>query len=324
MKYVIGIDGGGTKTHGLLADENGVILASSERGPTNPNVIHRTVLSKTLGHLLQDLKQQVNDLFDQKTYIFAGIAGAGEASNQQEFKQILIELLPDTVYVDVYPDSINALYSGTFGEPGIVQISGTGSITYGINNELKHGRVGGWGYLFGDEGSGFDLGKQGITASLKAYDGRDRDTLLLEMLYNQFHVTSGHELIREIYSAPMPKDKIAPVSQVVFQAYKQNDRVAQAIVENTVNELKVNILTLYKKLFHHNERAKLVLCGGVFTDKTILPTLIEKELADHPLSVVIPEVPPAGGSLIGAYLSMNRHIDEELIENIKEIYRKSR
>lgn len=318
MECVIGIDGGGTKTECLLADENGVIIASSVGGPTNPNVIKSSLLWQTFKRLLHHLKEQASDQYNHVTHIFAGISGVGNENNQREIMRIITELVSETVHVDVYPDPINALYSGTFGEPGIVQISGTGSITYGINKELKHDRVGGWGYLFGDEGSGYDIGRQGISRSLKAFDGRGQTTILLEMLYDYFNVKDGQELIHEIYTSPMPKDKIAPISQIVFQAYKLSDAVALEIITNVVNELTSSILTLHNKLFQGTKQVQLVLCGGIFTEKKIVPTLIKSELNQSNLSIVIPEVSPVGGSLIGAYLSMNRHVDEKVIENIKK------
>lgn len=322
MKYVIGIDGGGTKTECILADENGVIVASSIGGPTNPNIIKSTVLYQTFEILLHQLKEQASDQYNLVTHMFAGISGAGNPNNRKEIKHILTEIVSKTVRVEVYPDSINALYSGTFGAPGIVQISGTGSITYGINSENKHDRVGGWGYLFGDEGSGYDIGRQGIIAALKAFDGRGEATTLLEMLYTHFDVKDGQELIYEIYSSTIPKGKIAPISQVVFKAYKSGDTIAQEIVSNVVDELTTSIVTLYKKLFHTSGQVELVLCGGVFKEKDLLFPLLEKKLKQYnSFSIVVPEVSPVGGSLLGAYRSMKRPIDKELIENIK---RKSR
>ena len=318
MKFVIGIDGGGTKTECLLADENGVIVASSVGGSTNLNVIKSTLLSQTLELLLSQLREQAANPYSEVTHIFAGISGVGNENNKSEIMRSLTELVSETVQVEVYSDPINALYSGTFGEPGIVQISGTGSITYGINTDHKHERVGGWGYLFGDEGSGYDIGKQGIIASLKAFDGRGQETILLDMLYEHFHVKDGHELIHEIYTSPMPKDKIAPISQIVLQAYKLDDTVAQKIVRNVAKELVSSTTTLHKKLFQENEQVKLVLCGGVFTEKSIIPRLMEQELNQGEFSIIIPEISPVGGSLVGAYLSMGRRIDKNVLKNMKK------
>ncbi|WP_404454473.1 hypothetical protein LG329_05700 [Virgibacillus necropolis] len=318
MEYVIGIDGGGTKTEVLMADDDGIIVAKSSGGSTNPNILATDELFQTLEALLTDLSQQAPGQFNSVTHLFAGISGAGEENNQDKVKRILTDLLPKDISIEVFPDTINALYSGTFGKPGIVQIAGTGSITYGINNDLRHERVGGWGYLFGDEGSGYDIGKQGIIAALKAVDGRGKETVLLEMLYDHFGVTNGQELIKEVYSSSTPKNKIAPVSKIVFKAYKQHDLVANAIITNAVKEITHSIRTLYAKLFYKEENALLVLCGGVFNDQDILPPLIKKDLATskESLSLVIPEIPPVGGSLIGAYLSKNNGLDKNILDNV--------
>ncbi|MFZ3576843.1 N-acetylglucosamine kinase [Virgibacillus sp. DJP39] len=323
MDYIIGIDGGGTKTQCLVADENGFILASSVGGSTNPNVINSTILQETFKTLLDDLNQQLdNDVYNHVTHLFAGISGAGMVMNQNEIKRILTELLPASVSIEVYPDPINALYSGTFGKPGIVQIAGTGSITYGINENLEHDRVGGWGYLFGDEGSGYDLGKQGIIAALKAFDGRGKETILEEMLYDSFKVKDGHELVSKIYTSPFPKHEVAPISRIVMKAYEYNDAVAQKIVTDAVGEISTSILTLYNKLLKNGESVKVVLCGGVFTNKNVLPPLILKELTRYNsfFSIVIPDFPPVGGSLIGAYLSKGHRVNRELVKTISDSY----
>ncbi|WP_430790835.1 N-acetylglucosamine kinase [Virgibacillus flavescens] len=323
MKHVIGIDGGGTKTEALMANEEGIIIARSNAGPSNPNALSADELQQTLAGLLTELREQVPGQFGNTTHLFAGIAGTGETKNRETTRRILKKMLPDETIVDVFPDTINALYSGTFGKPGIVQIAGTGSITYGINNESHHDRVGGWGYLFGDEGSGFDIGKQAIVSSLKAIDGRGRETLLLDMLYDHFNVSDGQALITEIYSSPTPKSRIAPISKLVFQAYYKHDPVATEIIQYAADELTTSILTLHKKLFKRDESVPVVLCGGVFNDRELLPLLIKKELAAYsPLvSLVIPEISPVCGSLIGAYIAGNM-LNDKLVINIKNNMRK--
>src|SRR5690625_5281192 len=152
MGYVIGIDGGGTKTVAVIANTAGEVKVSSLVGPTNPNVLSFAALKETINNLFHQLRDQAPDAISRVETVFAGISGAGTEEKQNTIKKILMENVPSSTYFQVVPDSINALYAGTFGKPGIVQIAGTGSITYGINRENKHWRIGGWGYLFGDEG----------------------------------------------------------------------------------------------------------------------------------------------------------------------------
>ncbi|WP_188454192.1 N-acetylglucosamine kinase [Virgibacillus oceani] len=324
MDYVVGIDGGGTKTIAVLADMQGLIVARSTGGPSNPNVVSKKSLINTFKMLLQDLEQQAPVQYKNLRSLFAGIAGTGNAENQKDIEQIIKQLLTEDVELQVVPDSINALYSGTYGDPGIVQISGTGSITYGINGKRKHCRVGGWGYLFGDEGSGYDIGRQGIISVLKSVDGRGPKTKMLKMMLSHFNVDNVYGLIQNIYNSPMPKEEISPLSKIVFQAYKLNDSAANDILYNVVEELVLNIQTLYSKLFETDELVKVVLCGGIFNEREIVPKLIDRKLQTYTsLKIVIPEIAPVCGSIIGAYIMNGIKPKKGLITNITNTYEKA-
>ncbi|MFB4167756.1 N-acetylglucosamine kinase [Virgibacillus sp. JSM 102003] len=317
MEYVAGIDGGGTKTKAVIADMDGIIVAETTAGPTNPNVMSRENLIQTLEMMFKDLKAQFPEAFEHISGLFAGISGVGNAAAKADLEGILEQMVPIGVPVCVEADTVNALYSGTYGEPGIVQISGTGSITYGMNHQSERDRVGGWGYLFGDEGSGYDIGRQGIIAALKASDGRGKKTNLLEMICTSFAVTHPYDLIQRIYASPTPKSEISPVSKLVFEAYKQNDLVAKEIIANTMSDLSISIRTLYGKLFKPDEEVKVVLCGGVFSDEEVLPRLLETDLQDYKnVKITIPVMSPVGGSIIGAYLLQNIKPASSVYQNI--------
>ncbi|GAB3799147.1 N-acetylglucosamine kinase [Virgibacillus kimchii] len=318
MEYVIGIDGGGTKTKGLLADEYGNVLAGATVGPSNPNVVKEKKLAHVFQRLFSALRQNSNKLEKINITLFAGISGAGNSENEKILLEIIKKHVPAQTAIKVETDAINALYAGTWGRPGIVQISGTGSITFGRNGLEKEARVGGWGYLFGDEGSGYDIGRRGVAAALKAFDGRgDRDTKLLDMLYAHFQVDHPQDLIRQVYTSPSPKNEISPLAEIVFQAYKQNDRTARKIIAQTVDDLALNITTLMEKLFSPDEKTIVVLSGGIFQEKEIIPALLQNKLdAWTNLTLCRPQMSPAGGALIGAYLMKEKRINETMINNI--------
>ncbi|MBY7144168.1 hypothetical protein KFZ56_14135 [Virgibacillus sp. NKC19-3] len=324
MNYVMGIDGGGTKTKAVIADMNGKVVAQDTGGPTNPNVVSQKDLKDTFETLLHSFRQQEGFRCRDISSIFAGISGAGNTKNKKTVQALIESLVPDNVSVQIEPDAINALYSGTYGSPGMVHIAGTGSITYGMNSNLKHDRVGGWGYLFGDEGSGYDIGRKGIMAALQSVDGRASETMLLPMIYAHFNVINAQDLIREIYASPTPKSKISPVAEIVFQAYKDDDPIAEEIIAAAVKETTLSIKTLYEKCFQVEESVEVVLCGGIFQEKEILPRLIQEDLRVHPaIHVVLPEMPPVGGSIIGAYLMQGIAVNEAAIHTIcKTINRK--
>jgi N-acetylglucosamine kinase-like BadF-type ATPase len=318
VEFFLGIDGGGTKTVAAIADINGNIIAQTRVGSTNPNSCSEQELEKTLRELFNALEKQVLDDFRRITYLFAGIAGAGIEANKILLKEMIKQFVPANTSIHVEPDTINALYSGTYGKPGIVQISGTGSITYGINHNLKHDRVGGWGYLLGDEGSGYDIGRQGIMAVLKAYDGRGPETIMTQLMFTYFNIDNGHDLIHQIYTSLTPKNEIAALSKIVIQSYQKQDPEADRIIGNVIQEITLSIETLYKKLFSEHDKVKVVLCGGVFSEKAI-SELVKNSLRNDPNKmVVLPDMPPVGGSLIGAYVMSGEHPTNDIIKNIND------
>ncbi|SFB32504.1 BadF-type ATPase [Lentibacillus halodurans] len=321
MNYVVGVDGGGTKTTAAIADANGMVTAKSAAGPINPNAVEKKDIIQTLTHIMEDLKKQNPTAFENVTNLFAGISGAGNNKAVTDLKEILSLTVPQKVVIQVEPDTVNALYSGTYGDPGIVQISGTGSITYGINSNEERDRVGGWGYLFGDEGSGYDIGRKGITAALKAFDGRGEKTMLLDMVRTHYGMENPFDLVQQIYTSGAPKSHISPVSKLVFGAYKHNDPVAGEIVANAVNDLSWSMRTLYSKLFSPGDGLNAVLCGGVFRDENVLPRLLEEKLDDFPqLTIIRPEMEPVGGSIVGAFLMDNIRLGGNAIRNIISTY----
>jgi len=321
MNYVIGIDGGGTKTQVVLADRDGNVVTNKVYGSTNPNAVSKEALMEIFNQVFQDIEGEVPNSLQYVTSVFAGIAGAGTTESALHIADILTPYFSQETTIKVEPDSINALYSGTFGKPGIVQISGTGSITYGINRNQEQGRVGGWGYLLGDEGSGYDVGKKGIQAVLQFVDGRGPNTLLLEMLFDLYNVRTGRELIDKIYHSDSPKLEISRLSKLVFKAFEKKDAVAVSILREVAKQIAQSIITLDQKLFTEEEKVAVILCGGLFANSSILSTLLQDALIDYPkrMSLVTPEFPPVVGSLVGAYLQIGIDVTADVERNLRRL-----
>lgn len=318
---VIGIDGGGTKTHAILADSHGNTITQYITGPSNPNAVSPEALEHTFKSIFAHLKREYPEEFNKVSGVYAGIAGAGSKNSQQQLHKLISLYIPNNCRLQVEVDALNALYSGTFGKPGIVHISGTGSVSYGINHQHKQDRVGGWGHLLGDEGSGYDIGKNGISAALRFFDGRSHETILLEMIYDYFNAKHVREVIDQIYFSAESKKIIASMAKLVFNAYKAGDIPAKEIIENAAKEIVLSILTLHEKLFPDNRYVKAILCGGIFQDDAILPPLVKEGImnGEHNITIVQPTLLPAQGSLIGCYLSLGKNITPTMITNMRNL-----
>ncbi|HEX6594257.1 MAG TPA: BadF/BadG/BcrA/BcrD ATPase family protein [Bacillota bacterium] len=313
--YVLGIDGGGTKTTGVIANGRGEVQAMYTVRSTNPNVVKKSILQKELSTLFTALQKQNRYAFSHLQRVFAAMSGVDHSDHKKEMKQIIHDLLPNSIPVDVDNDAVAALYSGTYGAFGVVQIAGTGSITYGINDEEKRGRVGGWGHLIDERGSGFSIGSLGLREAFSAYD-RGIKTLLEEKLLNYFSISSLPELVQHIYRGPNPKETVASLSRLIIQAADEKDRVAQRIIRENGQYMGESIVRLIQKLFKQIDEDReipIVFAGGLFHRFDLFRHSVEEVMQKYPFKTrfIIPVIEPVGGSVIAALRRENISIHDD-------------
>lgn len=304
MRYVLGIDGGGTKTTGLIADETGKAIAEATVGASNPNIVSTTELVNTFSKLKAKLEMKNQEAFSKVDRLYAGISGTGHPSAQKKIHDVLSNVMTAGVSITIDNDAIIALYSGTLGKPGIVQISGTGSITYGINHEGKRDRVGGWGHFIGEKGGGYGLGSDALQAVFAAHDQLGPPTLLEKTVPSFFDEQTPPDLIPLIYQASSPKETIASLGRLVMEAADQNDDVATDILYRNGYNIGQYIKTLAAKLFQNDTFIPVVLAGGLFNRIDLFQQAIEDGTEDYLSSIQLikPEEPPVHGAVMAALM----------------------
>lgn len=328
MNYVIGIDGGGTKTTGVISNSKGEIFAEVTVGATNPNSVEKDRLQKEFAQLFKQLKAINHDAFDKVSHLFAGLSGAAHMATRNEMKQLIEALLPASMNVTVDHDAITALYSGTLGRPGIVQIAGTGAIAFGINSQYERKRVGGWGYLFSDQGSGYSLGRDALEEIFLAYDGLHKETLLTEKILTHFQVHEPPELIRLIYRKHGKRELIASLSRLVMETADEGDETALNIVYRNGKHLGKSIASLVKQLFQFDDnknrlylksgkRIPVILVGGLLNRFDLLedPIVVGLSSYEKAVDLIIPSILPVGGAVIAALKEKDIQIDDKFIHN---------
>lgn len=204
--YVLAIDGGGTKTCAVICDEFGTIYSKVITSRSNPTAMDVQDFEATLHSLLQKLRQQTPQLFTAIHSCFAGMAGVIESRAEGIVEKIIRQYVDTTTPIVIENDALIALYAGTLGQAGIVQIAGTGAITMGFNHQGKCNRVGGWGYLFDDEGSGYDLGIQALKAIFQGDDQRAQPTALTDVVLQHFAV----ERVAQLITGPHIQEQLLP------------------------------------------------------------------------------------------------------------------
>jgi len=291
--YAAGVDGGGTKTALCCVDEQGCVLYEGIFGPLNINGINLTEIRNTLEGIVFQLAKM-----DSGFTACAGITIATAGASNPEWREFVTRTLRDLGYngpFDLKGDHEAAL-RGAVGRSGAVLVSGTGSICFGRNDEGQTARAGGWGYLLDDEGSGFAIGRDILRAILRAVDGREAESLLTKLVYDQLKAKNPEDIIRIVYAPDSGKAAIASLAPLLEPACLQGDETAKRILENTAHELFLLYKAVSIKLRLKNN--SLALAGGVLNNNLTLSDAVRNKLKkEFPhLKVIKPLNSPSYGA----------------------------
>lgn len=317
-QYVVGVDGGGTKTDVVLLDRSGNVVGKERGGGSNYQVAGGKRLKEEILGCFSKLLTTTNVAANKIGHVFLGLAGAGRESDQKE----ILALFNDTEYagkISVDSDAIVAL-AGAFGTaPGIIIISGTGSICFGKNSEGKVVRSGGWGYLLGDEGSGYFIGREAIIAALKDFDGRGEKTLLRSDLERHFKLDTIDQIIPSVYQNKIDRATIADVAPIVFEQANRGDVIAEEIIRQAGRELGTLAKAVAQRLNFANEELKVALIGSIFKQKDMLLNEISKELYEISWNIEIsePMFDPDCGAALLALQKLSVEINDMILKNVK-------
>ncbi len=304
MKYLIGIDGGGTKTKCVTADITGQPIYETAGGPSNFLIHGLDNVSENIFNLINDCIKNLNCDFNDLTCIILGTAGAGRKEDADKLKDHFIKFAKGQIKNFYVESDARIALEGAFPEkPGCILISGTGSIMFGKDANGNIHRVGGFGRYIGDEGSGYSLGKKGLEVISKFYDGRGRSTLLSQFVSNTFGINNGEELINAVYKNNLD---IASLAQHVINAAKKDDAICKKIINEEIEELILHVYAMKEKL--KLKKMGVSLSGSIITNDNYLSRILRKKITDRFDDVIIkePEQPPVMGALLIAKKLINK------------------
>jgi N-acetylglucosamine kinase-like BadF-type ATPase len=259
-RYVLGIDAGGTKTVCLLADESGAVV-SRARGPgANLQAQGELEVEKVLHELME---AALAGRQDPPAAICLGIAGADRPDDAATMRGLMrrIGFKSRTIIVN---DALVALTAGAGDGPGVVVVSGTGSICYGRDERGRAARSGGWGFVLGDEGSGYWIGRRALAAVVRHADGRGPATALSPLVLEHFGVASVGHLVHEVYVADPARRRVAALGDAVQAAVEAGDAVAREIVDGAARELVTAASSVAERLEMRGLVFPFLLAGGIF------------------------------------------------------------
>jgi len=294
QKYVVGVDGGGTKTVAALANLEGKILKLAKTGPSN---LRNVGIKQAVQNIAFGIKK-VSPKRGKILSTFIGLAAIEEEYRPKKGKikkEILKRLKNFNRKLEIGSDQSVAFRSGIDEKNGVVLISGTGCVCHGWRNK-KEAKTSGWGWL-DDEGSGFWVGQRGFQAVFKELDGRGSKTLITKLIFKEWKLKNKEDLLKKIYSENFVRE-ISLISRIVDKAANKGDKIAKNIMVEAGQELAESAITIIKKLNFKNEKFPLVLIGGMFDSKIVLET-VKKEIKKFApkAKFIQPKVDPVIGAV---------------------------
>lgn len=276
MNFYIGMDGGGTKTKAVICDEKLNILHEETGGPSNFLLLGTEKVSETLLKLIQECKKKLDINYGDIASIVLGTTGAGRRNDAETLERAFIKYASDRGAVlpafRVESDARIALEGAFSGKSGSILIAGTGSIMFGKDCSGQIHRVGGFGRFIGDEGSGYMIGRMGLIAVAKSYDGRGKHSLLQDMLKDRF--SDPQLLITAVYKNNFD---IASVTPLVVKAAEEGDEVCLRIIEEQSDELIAHILAMQECL--GEKELRLCLIGSTITTDNFYASSFKAKIA---------------------------------------------
>ncbi len=276
--YLIGVDGGGTKTTVALADEKGNVMSQEVGGPSNWRNVGISKSAEVVFSLIENVKKE-------KEVSISFIALAGVEEEWKEKKEEFVEILKEKGLegdVVLGSDQLAAFRAGTDEKDGVVVICGTGTVARGFRNE-KDIKASAWGYL-ADEGSAFYVGIEGYRVVQKAFDGRGEKTKITDILRREWSVETPEELNKKIYGDFYKN--IPLLSVMVGEAGREGDKVAIAILKKSGEEVALSAKTVIKNL-GFRERFPVVISGGMFNSEVFLDVFKKEVVHFNPKADII-------------------------------------
>ncbi len=271
-----GVDGGGTRSTLVLADDAGTELArvAGPAGIVDPRHPQRS--AEVIADLVRLAVSQAG-VAGRPAALCAGLAGVGNEAERVAVEDALASAGVAGA-VRIVSDGEIALHGAFGGGAGVLLIAGTGSVAYGLGPDGRRGRCGGWGMMVGDEGSGYAIGRSGLAAALRAVDGREGETRLLPLLLEVLKLDGPTGM--PPWAGRASKSDIAALARHVLDAAYGGDALALSLVEHHARELSRHVIALAHRLGPWPGDVPVVFHGGVLRSG-LYAALVERNLAQN-------------------------------------------
>ncbi len=269
MSYVIGVDAGGSKTHAVVYDSDNRMVHECYMGMGNMNVDREQAI-KNCQYAIDDCLEHINE----KAFICVGAAGITAKGNKEALRQALQDRYSDH-HTHITSDAYLALYAKLEGKDGVLLISGTGSVVFGKANGVIN-RVGGWGHILGDEGSGYAIALGALKKMFNDYDAGKPCSKLSQRLLERIGAKTVYEVIELVYQHP--KGDVAALFKDIANMAQQGDADAIALLHKGADDLAAMIKMLVIKM-DFGQIVHIAFSGSVVVHVDILRKRLLKRLS---------------------------------------------
>jgi N-acetylmuramic acid 6-phosphate etherase len=245
--FLVGVDGGGSKTVALLSDLEGRVLGRGLAGSSNYQVVGMQVAGEALNRAIRAAFADAKIEPCLPGALCLGLAGVDRPEDCALIRAWADEHLPGTP-VEIVNDAQLVLATGTPEGWGVATICGTGSIVHGRNRAGQATRVDGWGHLLGDDSSGYAIGRAALRAIMRAQDGRGPQTQLARLILEHWSLDAPEDLVRRVYTMQASTQDIAALAELVDAAALAGDLVAQSILKDAGREQALAVAAVAKQL----------------------------------------------------------------------------
>ncbi len=308
-EYFLGIDGGGSKTTAVVFDKSGCFVKKAVGESINYYSVGIEKARENMANIISSLA------VEEFEGAFIGMSALNERADSQttdRFASGIINAKTVTMDSDLYI-ALEAM--GHDGECAVV-ISGTGSMAVLRKADGSIAHAGGWGYILGDEGSGYAIGLSGIKAAVRSAEGIG-STPLLSLCLEHFGIKDIYELIDLYYDKGVTRKVTASFAECVFNCAAKGDRISLEIIDTQASELAKTAKAL---LDANSVDCPVGLWGGIFTHCKLFRDIFAHQLAWSG-EVSLLELAPEQGAIIAALKSSGISISQEIKDNIRDTYK---
>ncbi|MBI3417804.1 MAG: hypothetical protein HY043_21135 [Verrucomicrobia bacterium] len=317
QRLVVGIDGGATTSHGVAVDATGAVCAMAHAGSLS---FFGSSLAETRRNLSR-LKAALPPVTDVENFVVSSAALFDEATPDQK-EMLCLGILP-LERTRLLSDCQSALFGATLGQPGLLVISGTGSISVAQNADSKIVKVGGWGHLLGDEGSAYWIASEAIKAAIAAATGLGPATTLGESVCGFFKVRSLEDLIPVLHHPHFTKEKLAALARHLTGTVASADSVLQTIFTRAGCELARQALAAAKLCNLRLDPIPLYLVGRVIEKNSLVRdsflATIRREIN---VAITPPKLSPPLGAAALALVDSGITLTDDVVTRLASSFQK--